>query len=66
MPILYETVDYDGACKRLGCSRSTVARLAKEKKIPSFVIAGKRRFPTQGLDDYVNKLVEDSMKTVRL
>lgn len=66
MAILYETVRIDEACKRLGCSRGTILKLAHQNKIPSFMVAGKLRFPVEGLDNYLNHLAEQSMKEVRL
>lgn len=66
MAILYETYGLSEACKHIGCGRSTLLKLAQQKKIASFTVAGKLRFPVQGLDDYINHLAEKSMKEVKL
>ena len=64
MAILYKTLNVNDACKHIGCGRSTLLRLAKNKQVPSFIVAGKLRFPIDGLDWYINKLATEAMKEV--
>ncbi len=66
MAILYETYTCEEACKYLGCSRSTLLKLRSQKKIASFLVAGKLRFPVKSIDDYINSLAENSFKEVVL
>lgn len=65
MAILYETCGWEEACARLGCSRTHLRKLVRQKKVASFIVAGKQRFPVEGLDNYLNDLIEKSMKEVK-
>ena len=50
-------------CKILKMSRLTLAKLAKEKKIPAFKVGRMWKFEKKSLDDWIQKKITENKLT---
>lgn len=60
--LLQETVDINGACEMLGCSRTHLIRLRKAGELPYTIHARKVRFYIDGIDAYCDRQREKAFK----